>query len=164
MKPFDLEEALQGKPVQLRNGDKGIICYKVPNEYIYANGDTVNYPLKGMVLSNKGFIADSNACWCEDGRYTIDVHIEPEHSHDIIGMWEEPTPTVTLTLPKPFKPKKGEKYFTIVTKSKYDPLSIVDTYNFETPTDNDLINQGNAFKKEEDAQAWIDAMREAVCE
>ena len=29
MKPFDLEAALQGEPVQLRNGDKGIICYKV---------------------------------------------------------------------------------------------------------------------------------------
>lgn len=158
MKPFDLEAALQGEPVQLRNGDKGIICYKVPNEYIYANGDTVNYPLKGMVLSNKGFIADSNACWCEDGRYTIDVHIEPEHPQDIIGMWEEPTPTVTLTLPKPFKPKQDEIYYSI------SDLYIKPEKNVARCLTAASIKNGNCFRKEEDAQAWIDAMKNALSE
>ena len=157
MKPFNLEAALQGEPVQLRNGCKGIICYKVPSEYIYANGNTVDYPLKGMVLSNKGFITDSNACWCEDGRYTIDIHTTPEHSHDIVGMWEEPTPTATFTLPKPFCPKKGEEYYFIKMNgfgSLYVDKKVRESVAFEY----------NAFKKEEDAQAWIDAMRDAVYE
>lgn len=160
MKPFNLEEALQGKPVQLRNGCKAIIFYRVPDVYRYNDGTTIIFPLKGIFFTPEGDIYDSDASWRGDGAYNDYC----ESEFDIIGMWEEPTPTVTVTLPKPFKPKKGEQYFTIVTKSKYDPLSIVDTYNFKTPTDNDLINQGNAFKKEEDAQAWIDAMKDAVYE
>lgn len=33
MKEFDLDKALNGEPVVLRNGCKAIVYYKVPNEY-----------------------------------------------------------------------------------------------------------------------------------
>ena len=160
MKPFNLEAALQGEPVQLRNGCKAIVYYKIPKEFTYDSDTSTPYPLRGLTFNIKGNLSDSSCYWCEDGK----CHPNSENPKDIIGMWEEPTPTVTLTLPKPFKPKKGEQYFTIVAKSIYQSLSVGDTCNFGTPTDNDLINQGNAFKKEEDAQAWIDAMRDAVYE
>lgn len=160
MKPFNLEEALQGKPVQLRNGNKAFIVFKHDNN-VLCRDKPFPYHLMGYSVQQNETIECNALSWTLEGRiFTGDTLC----GQDIIGMWEEPTPTVTVTLPKPFKPKKGEQYFTIVTKSKYDPLSIVDTYNFKTPTDNDLINQGNAFKKEEDAQAWIDAMKNALSE
>lgn len=161
MKPFNLEEALAGNPVQLRGGDKAYVYYKFPDSAKKWANLPLTFPLIGCIVNGSEQITNSVSSWRIDGLHD---DAGSNNKYDIIGMWQEPTPTITVTLPKPFKPKKGEQYFTIVTKSKYDPLSIVDTYNFKTPTDNDLINQGNAFKKEEDAQAWIDAMKNALSE
>ena len=78
-----------------------------------------------------------------------------------IGMWQEPTPTVTVTLPKPFKPKVQETYFTITSDASYRPLNVRQTYNAGCSLDEDLVEAGLCFRTEEDAQAWIDAMIEA---
>lgn len=160
MKPFNLEAALQGEPVQLRNGCKAIVYYRVPDTFTYESGNNVSYPLKGLIFDNKGNLDDSYCSWSDDGSYDFDGVCK----HDIVGMWEEPTPTVTLTLPRPFKPKLKEQYFTIVAKDKYSPLFVEETANLGTPIDSDSIKNGNCFRKEKDAQAWIDAMKDAVYE
>lgn len=153
MKPFNLEEALQGNPVQLRNGCKAIVYYRVPDTFKYESGNNASFPLKGLTFDNKGNLDDSDYCWSDDGSYDFDGVCET----DIVGMWEEPTPTVTVTLPKPFLPKKGEEYYFIRQNgfgSLYVDKKVRESVAFEY----------NAFKKEEDAQAWIDAMRDAVYE
>ena len=82
--------------------------------------------------------------------------------HDLISgdieIWEEPKISIE-DLPKPFKPATQEQYFTITSKYKYDPLYVEETANFNTPIDNNLINQGSAFRTREDAQKWLDFMK-----
>lgn len=81
-----------------------------------------------------------------------------DNASDIIAMWEEPKISIE-DLPKPFKPATQEQYFTITSKYKYDLLYVEETANFNTPIDNNLINQGNAFRTREDAQKWLDFMK-----
>lgn len=153
MKPFDLEAALQGEPVQLRSGCKAIILYRVPDVYRYNDGTTILFPLKGIYFTPDGGVSNSDSSWRDDGAYSDDC----ESERDILGMWEEPTPTATFTLPKPFLPKKGEEYYFIRQNgfgSLYVDKKVRESVAFEY----------NAFKKEEDAQAWIDAMKDAVYE
>lgn len=153
MKPFDLEAALRGEPVQLRSGCKAIILYRVPDVYRYNDGTTILFPLKGIYFTPDGGVSNSDSSWRDDGAYSDDC----ESERDILGMWEEPTPTVTLTLPKPFQPKKGEEYY-FIRQNGFGSLYV------DKKTRESVAFEYNAFKKEEDAQAWIDAMREAVCE
>lgn len=154
MKPFNLEKALQGKPVQLRNGCKAIIFYRVPDVHLYDDGTTILFPLKGISFNPDGSVKNSNCSWKDDGAYTENYACDS----DIIGMWEEPTPTITLTLPKPFKPKQDEIYYSI------SDLYIKPEKNVARCLTAASIKIGNCFRKEEDAQAWIDAMRDAVYE
>lgn len=143
MKPFDLEAALQGEPFYA-SGQK---CYIVREVTEFLDDKSIR---KFIVIFPNNY-----AC--------IEIWHEDDFVDDI-EMWEEPTPTVTLTLPKPFKPKLKEQYFTIVAKDKYSPLFVEETANFGTPIDSDSIKNGNCFRKEKDAQAWIDAMKDAVYE
>lgn len=154
MKPFNLEEALQGNPVQLRNGCKAIVYYRVPDTFKYESGNNASFPLKGLTFDNKGNLDDGDYCWSDDGSYDFDGVCET----DIVGMWEEPTPTVTLTLPKPFKPKQDEIYYSI------SDLYIKPEKNVARCLTASSIKNGNCFRKEEDAQAWIDAMKNALSE
>ena len=87
-----------------------------------------------------------------------------DHHYDIVGLWVEPTPTVTFELPKPFKPKKQEIFFTLISTAPYRPLEIRQTYNAGSDVDKDLIEAGLCFKTEQDAQAWLDAFKKAFKE
>lgn len=155
MKPFDLEAALQGEPVKLRNGSKAFICYKLSRDFKYWDGSPVNFNICGYILNFNGDIVILNTAWQEDGKWIMG---ETKSDRDIIGMYEEPTPTVMLTLPKPFKPKQDEIYYSI------SDLYIKPEKNVARCLDAASIKIGNCFRKEEDAQAWIDAMKDAVCE
>lgn len=70
--------------------------------------------------------------------------------------------TITVTLPKPFKPKTGEEYFFIRIKGLFFDFDI-DKFEFD---DSELcINHsstGRCFRTESDAQAWLDAMKNAL--
>lgn len=154
MKPFDLKAALNGETVMLRNGCKAIVYYKVPDEYKFADNKPVLCPLKGLMFDVNGNLVHSAMYWYASGKFDI----EKDHSLDIIGMWEKPKIRIE-DLPKPFKPATQEQYFTITSKYKYDPLYVEETANFNTPIDNNLINQGNAFRTREDAQKWLDFMK-----
>lgn len=150
MKPFNLEEALQGKPVQLRNGNKAFIVFKHDNNVLYRD-KPFPYHLMGYSVQQNETIECNALSWTLEGRiFTGDALC----GQDIIGMWEEPTPTVTVTLPKPFQPKKGEEYY-FIRQNGFGSLYV------DKKTRESIAFEYNAFRKEEDAQAWIDAMIEA---
>lgn len=204
MKPFDLQEALNGAPVQLRNGQKAYVVglSKVGPE----DGNSYIVGEFGRNLCN----------WSKDGKYWL----KRESEFDIVGMWEEPeltseqvlekayqenlpldaigkkafviaktkdgdyvmqcgednlyfasretewefykdtTPksdTITITLPKPFKPKEGEVYYSI--GGYHDGMIAEMRANCMTHIS---ILSGNCFRTESDAQAWLDAMKNAL--
>ena len=204
MKPFDLQEALNGAPVQLRNGQKAYVIglSKVGTE----DGNSYIVGEFGHNLCN----------WSKDGKYWLNR----ESEWDIVGMYEEPelpseqvlerayqenlpdnalgkevfviaktkngdyviqedrdiiyiadlrykwefykdpapkSDTITVTLPKPFKPKEGEVYYSI---GGYHNGTIVKMHA-NCMTDISILS-GNCFRTESDAQAWLDAMKNAL--
>ena len=208
MKPFDLQEALNGAPVKLRNGQKAYV---------------VGLSKLGTEDGNSYIVGEyeRNLCnWSKDGKYWL----KRESELDIVGMWEEPkltseqvlekayqedlkvsldgqdvyiiigkakdgsyllgseqsdsyvawssdfghpeiyqesavqkSDTITVTLPKPFKPKEGEVYYSI---GDYHNGMIAEMRaNCMTHIS---ILSGNCFRAESDVQAWLDAMKNAL--
>lgn len=87
-----------------------------------------------------------------------------DNPYDIVGLWIEPSPKVILELPKPFKPKKNETFFTFTSDASYIPLTVRKTYNTGGSIDARLIEAGLCFRTERDAQAWVDALKGLVDE
>lgn len=209
MKPFDLQEALNGAPVKLRSGQKayviGISKIATENDNSYIIGE----------------YAGDLCNWSKNGKYGL----FPESKFDIIGMWEEPeltseqvlekayeddllvlcdgnpdlplkviakakngefvvqpeddtiqpwlanltmewffvkdpapkSDTITVTLPKPFKPKEGGVYYSI---GGYHNGAIV-KMQANCMTDISIL-RGNCFRTESYAKAWLDAMQNAL--
>ena len=150
MKAFNLEAALNGEPVMLRNGCKGVVYYKIPKEYVFLDGSNSMFPLKGLIFDEDGFIKDSSYFWTDNG---LRNH-ESYHPHDIIGMWEEPKISIA-DLPKPFKPKSGDKYYYI----NEDGISIVRCYDEDDDSDVGMAENAQCYRKREDAQKWLDFMK-----
>ena len=72
---------------------------------------------------------------------------------------KDPAPksdTITVTLPKPFKPKQGETYYSITQDGEgVDRMHAI-------RLDHGSILNGNCFRTKSDAQAWLDAMANAL--
>lgn len=213
MKPFDLKEALAGKPCVSKNGYI-IHIFKDVREF-----GVDDAPLVGIIMFNKSNYLLTR--WSEDGNNLS------FYDYQIAGMWEEPeltseqvlekayqedlkvsldgqdvyiiigkakdgsyllgseqsdsyvawcvefgepeiyredivepspkSDTITVTLPKPFKPKEGEVYYSI---GGYHNGSIV-KMRANCITDISILS-GNCFRAEADAQAWLDAMKSAL--
>ncbi|MDY0669214.1 pyruvate kinase [Pasteurella multocida] len=149
MKEFDLEKALAGEPVVLRNGDKAFVKFVLENPLF--EDDQV----MGFHIDSEG--KEEVTSWGNNG-----VHIPNTNSiYDIIGMWEEPRPTVTLTLPCPLKSVTvGQRVFYLDLNKQCERICAFlfqkdSTYHFN------LLKNGGIFSTEEDAQAWFDAMKNA---
>lgn len=203
MKPFDLQEALNGAPVQLRNGQKAYVVglSKVGAE----DGNSYIVGEYGRNLCN----------WSKDGKYWL----KSESELDIVGMYEEPkltseqvlekayqenlpldaigkkafviaktkdgdyvmqcgednlyfascevewefykdhapkSNTITVTLPKPFKPEPNEKFWFI------DKVGADLQVSCKIKSNHALTSDGNYFASKADAQAWLDAMKSAL--
>lgn len=223
MKPFDLQEALNGEPVMLRNGEKAFVKYNLLNEVEKLEVRDAAYPLIGYRFDG---IYINTTSWSLTGKSVHWRTIE----YDIIGMWEEPeltseqvlekayeddllvlcdgnpdlplkviakakngefvmqpeddtiqpwlanltmewffvkdpapkSDTITVTLPKPFKPKVGEKYFFIRVVGLFFGFDI-DEFEFD---DSEFCihhsTAGRCFRTKSDAQAWLDAMKNAL--
>lgn len=106
MKQFNLEEALKGNPVRLRNGSKAIILYVIPDTYKFPNGTTLNYPVRGITFNKDGTL-DSVHRWNIDGTSYSRTKINPM---DIIGMWEEPELTQEEIFEKALKERLPLRY------------------------------------------------------
>lgn len=150
MKEFNLEKALNGEPVMLRNGCKGVVYYKIPKEYVFSDGSNSAFPLKGLIFDEGGFIKDSSYFWTGNGF----CNYESYHPHDIIGMWEEPKISIE-DLPKPFKPKNGESYYYICGRA----IEYMRKYAEVSPFDSLSAQNGQCFRTKEDAQKWLDFMK-----
>lgn len=60
------------------------MLYEVPKKYTFPDHKPMNYSLKGISLTENGYI-DAEVRWTLDGKFLLD---EP-HSLDIVGLWEE---------------------------------------------------------------------------
>ena len=107
MKEFNLDAALNGEPVRLRDGRKAIIYHRVPDIYTHKNGVKVTYPVVGMTFNTDGTVDNPCAAWMANGRFTSSWC-----GKDIVGMYEEPKISIE-DLPKPFKPKKMKSISTL---------------------------------------------------
>lgn len=89
----------------------------------------------------------SEVSWTVSGSHFNDGTIA---QYDIVGMWEEPRPTVTLTLPCPLKEPRDEMWFIssrfTIIKSAGDGGS------------KEFLEEGRYFASEYDAQEWLNAM------
>ena len=107
---------------------------------------------------------DINIIFVDDDYFKASPPSKENHHHDIVGLWIEPTPKVTLELPKPFEPKKNENFYTITSDSKYSYPKVVKTYNTGSQEDKLLVEGGLCFRTEQNAQAWLDAFKKALNE
>ncbi len=150
MKKFDLEKALAGEPVVLRDGSKAFVKFEVPKELRENNfADIVGFRIRG----NEFIVKE----WDIDGVARSSCGYE-----DIVGMWEEPRPTVTLTLPCPLKDVAIGDEIYILSGYSYQnngvPEVLVRKHNNSTEFFN-AINFGLAFKTKEDAEVWLHALK-----
>lgn len=152
------EAILNGAYGMTRDGRKVKYIGKTTNEYYPLGFVTVPEKLNHCKpFENLNVIFITEDTWKgTSGEY--------DHHCDIVGFWVEPTPKVTLALPKPFKPKAKETYYTVTAATSYRPLEVRQTYNSSDQIDNDLINAGLCFRTEQDAQAWVDAFKKAYNE
>lgn len=144
MKPFDLEKALTGEPVKLRDGRKAFVKYSMPDDYKGL------YPLRGYIIDKNSNFGSCDAVWTKDGNGHIGTYVAS--NIDIISMWEEPRPRVQLDLPAPLKvPQVGVWYEVIksIFTEKEDDSGpyVLDTRLY--------------FATKEDADEWINAMKGA---
>lgn len=80
MKPFNLEEALAGKPVLLRNGSKAYVLHQFKHKPAYLTS-LLGYK---TYKNAEGNIIESSVEWFVDGSSNMPSH------NTIIGMWEKP--------------------------------------------------------------------------
>lgn len=206
MKPFDVKEALAGKPCVSKSG-KIIRIFKDVREF----GFDIDLPLMGIIIFNQNNFTitrwddngDNNLSsdYCIAGMYdepelTSEQVLEKAYQEnlplDAIGKkafviaktkdgdyvmqcgednlyfashkteWEfykdttQKSDTITVTLPKPFKPKQGETYYSITPDGEG-----VDTLH-AIRLDHGSILNGNCFRSKADAQAWQDSMKSAL--
>lgn len=149
MKAFDLEKALAGEPVMLKDGSKAFVKFSVPIEPKENNfADIV-----GFKISGNEFVVKE---WDSSG-----VARFAEHCDSIVGMWEEPRPTVTLTLPCPLKKiEQGQRVYFLNQGNFLNPIGSI-IFNEDHICDCQLFKNGGLFANKQDAQAWLDAMRDS---
>ena len=121
MKPFNLEEALQGKPVLLENKSKAIVLYKIPEKYKFPNGISFVYPLRGLIFHKDGSV-DSVAKWTITGKHNL----TDSGNFDIIGMYEEDINSLIQKAYKeklPMKLRNGAKVYIATILDSDNPMT-----------------------------------------
>lgn len=152
MKEFNLDAALNGEPVMLRNGKKAVVKYNLLNEVEKLEVRDAEYPLIGYRFDS---IYINTTSWSLTGK---SVHWKTME-YDIIGMWEEPKKQISIEdLPKPFHPNYKETYFYICGFNVYKVKQFFPHARF----DSNNAKHGQCFRTAEDAQKWIDFMKSMV--
>ncbi|MDY0690747.1 pyruvate kinase [Pasteurella multocida] len=147
MKKFDLEKALAGEPILTRDHQKGYVKFTIEE----------NSKIKKLVgIVHNGCLTEVEE-WLPSGNILSD-DITP---NDIIGMWEELRPTVTLTLPCPLKTiKDGQRVYFLNQGNFLSPIGSI-IFNEDRICDCQLFKNGGLFANRQDAQSWLDAMRDS---
>lgn len=147
--PFNLDNALQGEPVKLRDGSKAYVKYIMPSEH------EERYPVNGYFFDPGEPTNVASEQWTEEGKAYIP---EPNHDLDIISMWKDPEPNrVTLTLPCPLKEPKDDMWFIGSEGSLIKSAYKKDDPDFAICES--IFNAGFYFGSEAEAREWLDAMR-----
>ena len=116
MKEFNLDAALNGEPVKLRNGLKAIVYYRIPDEFSYPGGSTEIYPLLGIIFNKDGTIKGASENWKDCGAYC-----SCQGGLDIVGMWEEHKLTSEQVLEKAYK----ENFLVLCDGNPDLPLKVI---------------------------------------
>lgn len=143
LKPFDLQAALKGKPVMLRNGQKAFVRH---HETELPVGDGCR--LLGYTDG------DINISWCVNGSYLL----ESEDSADIIGMWPKTRIINGFEVPAPEKQALygGDEYY---ASSIHDNEYYIKVrWNIRGSWDERALSRGLVFLNKEDAIANAKAM------
>ena len=147
MKEFNLDAALNGEPVMLRNGGKAVVKYNLLNEVEKLEVRDTVCPLIGYRFDG---IYINTTSWSLTGKSVHWATLE----YDIIGMWEEQKISIE-DLPKPFKPKDGDDYYYICGRN----IEYVPKYMGISNFDSTSAKNGQCFRTKEDAQKWLDFMK-----
>lgn len=150
MKQFNLEEALAGEPVQLRNGAKAFVLCNVNDYFKDSTRPACLAGIRSCINNNEYY---NMIHWHLSGN----IHEDIVSSYDIIGMWEDVIDIKDL--PKAFMPKKGEIYYYIHPHETNFYLDVHETTFNNCRFDEILSNTGNCFRTKKDAQNWIDFMK-----
>nr|DAY30011.1 MAG TPA: hypothetical protein [Caudoviricetes sp.] len=133
MKEFNLDAALNGEPICASEQK----CYVVREVTEFLDDKSVRK--FAVIFPDSSAIAE---IWSEDD------------FKDDIAMWEEPKISIE-DLPKPFKPKSGDKYYYI----NEDGISIVRCYDEDDDSDVGMAENAQCYRTREDAQKWLDFMK-----
>ncbi|RZN75262.1 DUF551 domain-containing protein [Avibacterium paragallinarum] len=150
MKPFDLNAALDGKPVQLRDGRKAFVKAVIEQPKGLRHYSVIGYARNGIHVE---FLHWGTNGDCIPGDISDD---------DIVGMWEEPKPKRFINgieVPEPVTLntwENGRKYwyvrFTAPECVQDDPF-----YKY-SKRDERMISQGLVFKTKKGAEAMMKAL------
>lgn len=153
MKPFDLEKALAGEPVMLRDHTKAYVKYEITD-------NSLKFLLSTDQLHGYYVETEGNVCgflsWDKNGVYLYQSNHPIESDEDIIGMWEEPRPRVKLDLPCPLKKWQPDCYFIdeFLTAQKT-------TAKQENTLTKVFEEVSYYFATKEDADEWINAIKQS---
>ena len=145
--PFDLERALAGEPVKLRNGKKAYVKYIMPPEY------KGSYPISGYIIDPSSANEIESNSWTLDGMGCVPTGV---YSLDIISMWKDPesvSNNVTVTLPRALKEPQDEMWVV------YPYGCFISDYHKDIPAD--VFKKRPFFASIADAKAWFEAMRDS---
>lgn len=148
MKPFNLEKALAGEPILTRDRQKGYVkfCVEENNKITRLVGIVHN----GSIIEIEKWFSKGN------------VLLDDISSNDILGMWGEPSPRVQLDLPCPLKDPNEGMYILFEDAIMQSSYSVNCKNNWLNIHSNiTLLENGRCFATKEDAQEWLDAMRNA---
>lgn len=130
---------------------------KLTSEQVLEKAYQENLPLDA--IGKKAFVIAKT----KDGDYVMQCGEDNLYFASHETEWEfykDPAPksdTITVTLPKPFKPKEGEVYYSIGGYHN----GMIDEMHANCMTHISILS-GNCFRTESDAKAWLDAMKSAL--
>lgn len=145
--PFDLEKALAGEPVLLRDGSKAYIFHCINDEFTKKHN--IGYQLLGVIVDSlEG--KQLTRSWAKSGIFN---EVNPYPDFDIIGMWKEPKPQLSsnsLQLPKPLTEplNNDDNYFTLASRNgKY----VIDDWRWKDKTsDHIFLREARIYKTKDD--------------
>lgn len=129
---------------------------ELTSEQVLEKAYQENLPLDAV--GKKAFVIAKT----KDGDYVMQCGEDNLYFASHKTEWEfykDPAPksdTITVTLPKPFKPKPNDKFWFIDKVGGHLQVS------HKIKSNHALTGDGNYFRTKSDAQAWLDAMKNAL--
>ncbi|MGP9458688.1 hypothetical protein [Pasteurella multocida] len=146
LEKFDVNRALAGEPVRLRNGLKAFVTHKLNVDLISTSQEIEPYELVGFTVQNGKF--NGVICWTLSGNFY--QHVEGT-GFDIVGMIDEKTEKVKVDLPRPLKTAEHNQQVYFITAKGISSLVYQNTANNAL-----MLEDARFFATREDAKAWED--------